>query len=247
MQSRLTSRVVLFDLFETVVSFPSYNVKKEIARNADIAASDTSWNWYFSGFPLAFIAEEMLLPYEVVRDCSLTNRYESISQFVSHLKRDYGGECSGEIIGKTEYITEELIKKSVLIDGVIFFLQELSKNYRIGLLSNISSFLTPIVKKHGLDKYFEIVLFSCDIGAKKPSLKIFEQAIRKFNIITSNQVSMIGDNYLSDIVPSKKLGFNTYWILTNVDESFIENINDELRNDFYRSYNDMYKFFAKIT
>jgi len=62
-----------------------------------------------------------------------------------------------------------------------------------------------------LMKWVNFVVTSEEAGCEKPHPFIFELALRKLNL-TSTQVCMIGDNYQKDIIGAKQLGIHAYWL-----------------------------------
>ncbi|ACJ16305.1 hydrolase [Thermococcus onnurineus NA1] len=61
-----------------------------------------------------------------------------------------------------------------------------------------------------LDEYFDEVFISNDLGVKKPHRKIFEKALRKFNV-EPHEALMVGDRLYSDIYGAKQVGMRTVW------------------------------------
>jgi HAD superfamily hydrolase (TIGR01549 family) len=62
-----------------------------------------------------------------------------------------------------------------------------------------------------LMKWVNFVVTSEEAGCEKPHPFIFDLALRKLNL-TSSQVCMIGDNYQKDIIGAKQLGIHAYWL-----------------------------------
>ncbi|WP_347050005.1 HAD family hydrolase [Flavobacterium olei] len=94
--------------------------------------------------------------------------------------------------------TEEILKawNTVLADFPLYrleFLQELSKKYRLFLLSNTDSIhIKTFEEKSGPSFYqdfyncFEKVYFSFDLGMRKPDPKIYQYLIDKHNLVPEN-------------------------------------------------------------
>jgi len=61
-----------------------------------------------------------------------------------------------------------------------------------------------------LDEFFDDVFISDYLGVKKPHRKIFEKALRKFNI-EPHEALMVGDRLYSDIYGAKQVGMKTVW------------------------------------
>lgn len=61
----------------------------------------------------------------------------------------------------------------------------------------------------GLHDYFDFVIFSSDVGYKKPDLRLFMTALKKMDLqLEPKCVISIGDSYENDILPARKLGMH---------------------------------------
>ncbi len=83
------------------------------------------------------------------------------------------------------------------------------RGYRLGIISNtVSSEETPnLLKEHGLDPYFEIVLLSCNFGKRKPDSSLFHAAADWMGVAPSN-CAYVGDQIDRDIYGSRHAGFS---------------------------------------
>jgi len=90
-------------------------------------------------------------------------------------------------------------------------LEKLSKNFRLGIISNFTGNLELILKEYKLHHYFEHILDSYHVGFSKPDIKIFEEALNRFKIAPENCL-FVGDNIERDILPAKSLGMKTVLI-----------------------------------
>jgi len=65
----------------------------------------------------------------------------------------------------------------------------------------------------GIHDYFDFVIFSSDVGYKKPDLRLFVTALKKMGLeFEPKCVMSIGDSNENDLVPAKKLGMHTMHI-----------------------------------
>lgn len=65
----------------------------------------------------------------------------------------------------------------------------------------------------GLYDYFDFVIFSSDVGYKKPDLRLFMAALKKMGLeLEPKCVMSIGDSNENDLEPAKKLGMRTMYI-----------------------------------
>ncbi len=70
----------------------------------------------------------------------------------------------------------ELELNSVVVYNEVFkVLENLKKDYRIFLISNLASPYKEPFYSNNLDKYFEKMIFSCDYGFLKPDKEVFNE------------------------------------------------------------------------
>lgn len=99
-----------------------------------------------------------------------------------------------------------------LMDDVIEVLDELSKKYRLAILTNGDS----VSQRGKLNTFphlswFEIVMVAGDHPWSKPDVRIFELLCEKMNVLPS-EVVFVGDTIASDIVGAKNAGMRTIWV-----------------------------------
>ncbi len=93
-------------------------------------------------------------------------------------------------------------------------LNELSKVHKLGLISNVwceSIYFKERLKEEEVYDLFDLLIFSTDHGAIKPSSKLFEIAINHFGM-KPNELVYIGDNYKRDVIGAKNVGINSILI-----------------------------------
>lgn len=93
--------------------------------------------------------------------------------------------------------------------------------YPLGIVSNGQRVFSEIeLRMFGFYPFFETVVFSSDVGCKKPDERIFRVALDRMHLEPA-QVLFIGDSQSNDIVPSRRLGMqalhiNEAWDLFSV-------------------------------
>ncbi len=100
----------------------------------------------------------------------------------------------------------------------------LEKKYQLVLTSNHSYPKNgwDILKKHDLTRYFSRIVFSGDIGWKKPSKKIFTYAFKDMNYSNKDRIIHIGDNLEADIRGALDYGIKAIWIFSTYKKNEIE-------------------------
>jgi 2-haloalkanoic acid dehalogenase type II len=82
------------------------------------------------------------------------------------------------------------------------------KGYKLALLSNTENLYAPeIVKNLELKKYFDVICFSFEIGALKPSKVCFNRVLKKLKVKPENSL-MVGDSLRSDMLGARDAGMH---------------------------------------
>lgn len=93
-------------------------------------------------------------------------------------------------------------------EGMFTLLELLHKNYELGIISgNIKERIFFLDEKYKFRKYFDWEVYSYDVGANKPDLKIYREALKKTK--TSGSYCLYIDDKNIFIEPAKKLGMST--------------------------------------
>ncbi|WP_435244195.1 HAD family hydrolase [Streptomyces sioyaensis] len=71
------------------------------------------------------------------------------------------------------------------------------RGIRIGVLSNIGWDLRPVLRAHGLDRYVDTCVLSCEHGLQKPDPQLFTLACQELGLAPST-VLMVGDDRTAD-------------------------------------------------
>lgn len=116
-----------------------------------------------------------------------------------------------EELGKTigdEYVVRGPQKRH-LFPNTHETLKNLQEKYPLHIITNGFKEVQS-VKMGGtdLERYFDLILCSEDVGVNKPNKKVFERALEITGCKAENAV-MIGDNIEADIQGAKKVGMST--------------------------------------
>ncbi len=102
-----------------------------------------------------------------------------------------------------------------------------NKGLKVGLLSNASSeYLTPILIKSGLDKLFDAIVVSSDIGFTKPDTRAFRACIDSLNIEPEEAVMI--DDLTSNVYGAEQAGLKA--ILFDNNEQLRKELSELLAN-----------------
>ncbi len=108
-------------------------------------------------------------------------------------------------------VTDQITLIKGAVETVRFFKD---KKLKIGLISNTifpEEFHLKELKRFGLFKFFDLVLFSSAVGYKKPHPKIFEAALKGLDVEPDYAV-FVGDRLEEDIGGAQKVGMRTVLI-----------------------------------
>jgi putative hydrolase of the HAD superfamily len=91
-------------------------------------------------------------------------------------------------------------------------LKELSKKYKVALLSNtISDKPLEMLREADLAKYFDLIVCSRNLGIRKPNPKIFNYVLEKLGVSAEESVH-VGDSVIADMKGASNLGITGIWI-----------------------------------
>jgi len=80
-----------------------------------------------------------------------------------------------------------------------------SRDIPLAVISNWDERLRPLLQQFQLDRYFETIVVSCEVGFAKPSPVIFEHAAKKLGIVPE-QILHVGDSAEEDVAGAKAAG-----------------------------------------
>ncbi|MGH2685532.1 MAG: HAD family hydrolase, partial [Actinomycetota bacterium] len=95
---------------------------------------------------------------------------------------------------------------------VVDALPALASEYRLGVLANQETWIRDIMRRDGIDRYFDVWAVSAEVGVDKPEPGIFEYALREAGVGPERAV-MVGDRLDNDIAAAKRHGLRTVWLL----------------------------------
>jgi HAD superfamily hydrolase (TIGR01549 family) len=169
---------------------------------------------------------DISLPYSSVKINNIVDKNNFYLKYNHQLFTMLGLVHFSEDINK-EFLDFFLgIKKHWTIKTDLFeLLKELKKDgYSLSLISNFDTRLKDILHNLKLDDFFDFVHISQEAGLEKPDINFYKSffEISKYNM---SETIYIGDSYLLDYAPAKKIGLNVYLL----DESHLySHINERI-------------------
>ena len=99
-----------------------------------------------------------------------------------------------------------------LYEGVREVLDRLRGNVSLALITNgLSEVQRARIERLDIDRYFDAVVISAEVGTAKPGSKIFDITFEALNFPDKKTAVMVGDNLSSDIQGGAGYGIATCW------------------------------------
>ncbi len=89
-------------------------------------------------------------------------------------------------------------------------LQALAKRFRLGIISNVDDDLFSVTRTK-LQAPFDLVVTAQQVESYKPSLKNFQEALRRSGL-KKEEVLHAAQSVLHDIIPANSLGIRNVWV-----------------------------------
>lgn len=113
-----------------------------------------------------------------------------------------------EISGIPEVkIQSEIDQELVLDQALVEFIRKLKSFYKIGLLSNAGKEEIAIIYRDKIDRLFDAIAVSYEVGAVKPGEEIFLSCVRRLDV--KPQECLFVDDSLSNIKAAQHLNMQT--------------------------------------
>ena len=144
------------------------------------------------------------------------------SIWVSHVLNQYGLSVPPEDRRIAEAVDDyfsEFYDRVSLIPDTLGTLAELKKDYRLGLMSNFTHApaAREILKRTGLESYFDTILISGELGYRKPHLFVFEELAKNLGVENS-RILFIGDDPEPDIHGASNAGLKPVWFTYIIEQ-----------------------------
>lgn len=125
---------------------------------------------------------------------------------------DYLGNKTYDGGSVNSLYSEMLSKQHHYISGAEDFLREISKYYRIILVSNGIDFIQDRrLEESGLKSIAEKAFISSRLGVQKPSIEYFERVAGEVDFFDKQRAVMVGDSLTSDVQGGINYGITTIW------------------------------------
>ena len=113
----------------------------------------------------------------------------------------------------SERYLNNLAGEGALLDYAEETIFTLARHFNLVLVTNgLKEVQRSRLKISKLDRYFDEVIISDEIGASKPDKKFFEKTFAKIGSPAKTEVLIIGDSLTSDIQGANNFGIDACWL-----------------------------------
>jgi len=127
-----------------------------------------------------------------------------------------------ESVGR-KHLWEVTLQKLPYLDEVLTELKK--RGYKLGVITNTvtsrEEHVRMALQKIDIEKYFDVIVTSVDVGFNKPDPEIFQTALKALNVKPEEAV-MVGNRINADILGGNHIGMKT--ILYRWNERYPEKI-----------------------
>lgn len=123
-------------------------------------------------------------------------------------------ELSIDVTGKQveAYYQEQLSNGVYLFEGAYELCQQLSTEFDLYIVTNgIANTQYKRLKSAGLDKLFQSIFVSEEVGYQKPDIQFFQRVFEDIKSFEKDRTLIIGDSLTSDILGGNNAGIDTCW------------------------------------
>lgn len=193
-------RFVLFDLDNTILNFDAGEEKAldETLRSYGLTPSPDIISRYQE------INDEL---WRMLEEGRTTREILSVERF-SRLFSEFSIACPGEEVSAR--YAELLSHQHPFMPGAEEVLSRLHGSYALYIASNGTSWIQwRRIKDAGLEKWFDDIFISEELGANKPDPAFFEKAFEGMEDFRREEAVIIGDSLTSDIKGGLNAGIHT--------------------------------------
>jgi len=206
-----TVRAVVFDFIGTLTNVKDYSMedsKKKLCKAIKAGGFSVEETSFLEAYSRAHEK------YRVIRYQELVEVTNAV--WISEALNNLGLRTSPDDVRiKTalNIFFEDYVKSFELRPCARELLERVSTDFKLGLISNFT--YAPVIyvalRRLAINKFFNAVLVSADVGWRKPNKRIFEEALRRLGVKPEETV-YVGDSPLEDIEGAEALGIKTVFV-----------------------------------
>jgi len=146
-----------------------------------------------------------------------------------------------------KHLWEATLQKLPCLDEVLTELKK--RRYKLGVITNTvisrEEHVRMALRRIDIEKYFDVIVTSVDVGFNKPDERIFLTALKVVNVKPEESV-MVGNLISADIVGGNRIGMKT--ILYKWNERYLNEITspEEQPTQIINSLKELPKILAEM-
>lgn len=205
------AKAVIFDYVGTLVNCRNYTMEasREKLHNELVA----------EGFDVA--KDKFLEAYILAHEKYRKVRYEQLREitnavWVAEALYNLGFKVTTDdprIKAALNVFFQDFIDTLELREGAKKLLRQAKEQCKVGLISNFTH--APVIykslRKIGINEFFNAVVVSEEVGWRKPSILIFQDALNRLQV-GAHEAIYIGDSPIEDIKGAKQTGLKTVFV-----------------------------------
>lgn len=166
--------------------------------------------------------------YDLPKDLQKNIEGKSFNETAIYFKTYFNLIDDVEVIKKEWHdLAEEFYKEKVRIKPstkeLLIKIKSLSTPMAIAT-SNSKELAMMALKNNNIEKYFDIIVTSCEVGKGKPSPDVFLETARRLNV---NPIEcLVFEDTHAGIIGAKKAGMTVFAVYDKYSEAFIEKIKE---------------------
>ena len=134
----------------------------------------------------------------------------NLAHVVNSIEKKHGFKIN--IDNPNSWWIHNLGKYACLYDDTIDTLEQLNKKYRLGIITNGSSYSQRLkIRNCHIEDYFEHIIISEEVGVKKPDKGIFLLTCDLFGL-KPEECLYVGDTFSNDIYGALNAGMKAVWM-----------------------------------
>lgn len=187
-------KAVAFDLWDTLI-YLEQGWKTFTQLKPHMAKDDSFWR-------------------EKVKPFYLLKRQKSVESFLQDLKDELNIDLRDKAQIMENQLTYDLQNTKLYQDAIRTLELCKKRGLKLAVVSNQCSFYIPSFHSLGLTKYFDFILFSCELGYGKPDRRIYDH-LSKLCSVPNAEIVFVGDYRVNDYEAPRKLGFDSVLLSRN--------------------------------
>lgn len=209
----MTIRAILFDAGDTLMHTEGFDydsclrkMHRILAQNGIAEPYDDFRRVYFEVRDRFY--KEMN---ETLEEQDFAKRVtETLEHFGAHLPTE-----DSRVQKAIEIFMDAFVNSLTIDDYLPPLLEQLRRKYKLGIVSNMSFAKAGLwsLRKFKIAKYFDAIVISGFVGWRKPSPKIFQEALDMLGV-KADETVFVGDSLIADIEGAKRLGMKTVLLTT---------------------------------